>query len=636
MFNEKEAAEIAKAQNEEIAITGKFVELMGFGENKSNGVSALIKTYDSIIADAAERKIDKAAFIPQAIIEIENSVGRDQMPRILDSINQGIKAYRNRNCGAMPPAALVASAMGAGVVIQTGLKEDTTAGLFDSARDANFMGDSVSAAGHTHTAEVPSLAMVTIATIIANGISIVSYLPNPRGTNTVPLVYVRQVAGLSYGQMMQGEYLDGIKSALQYIDSVHRFKMAANGGRTTFTVTPKRQSTVDLEPVGDARLPIVLGATAITVNGIFVANDEQSNRSGGSTAGTYSLFAQDPEGFVINGETYKVTGGSVNLTTDAVSITFDKALPEGVDVKVEVVANYEAKDANGNYILQAPSVDTRNSYTHVSARPIRAIYTATIDAITQMQNELGVDVRAAFVAVVIAKLMLEQNCRLLSQARDVAIGSGLQRELDLSRGTDLASAFNKTADLGAELIPAVEDFKRRIAGAVSHLPSGYDIFVTGAFSSVVRSLADDTNFIPSSLSVGIPNAIVRIGSRGSDNYYYVPESANVLTEEQINIVTGVDSTDPDAPVEITQAVTASEVLIIGRNETAAKSMFVGHIAVPVITEDVRARTFEKGVTVYTRQAAQVNRDSRFGRQAGLLRVINLPKSTTSDLSETAA
>ena len=42
----------------------------------------------------------------------------------------------------------------------------------------------------------------------------------------------------------------------------------------------------------------------------------------------------------------------------------------------------------------------------------------------------------------------------------------------------------------------VEDMKRRISERTQHNPSGYDIYVTGSLSTVVRTLADDTNFIP--------------------------------------------------------------------------------------------------------------------------------------------
>lgn len=651
MFDRNKLAEEVKLQTQQVAVTSKFMGLIGFGQKTEPGASSFGAIYDSLVANAAKDNVSKAAFIPQALLDLEEKVGKAGMSHIFDSIDTGVKAYRNRHGGAMPDAALVASAINAGSLLHTGLDRSQTNGLFDSASDA-FGGpevqqfyDSVSKGGSTHTAEVPSLAMVTIAMTIANAMPVVSYLPNPKGTNTVPLVYVRQVAANTYGQTEKNEFLDGLKAANQYFDAVHRFEMVPNADRKTFTITTKRcVDPTTLKPVDDAgSLPFVLGGTAITVGGVFVAHDEQSNQSGGSTTGTFNIYPQDVDGFTTKDGINKVASGRVDLSKDQITVTFEKAIPEGVSVKASVYANFEAKDNNGNYILQAPSVDTRNEYGSVSAYAIRAIYTASIDSITQMQNELGVDVRAAFVAVVIGKLMFEQTCRLLKEARDLAEGSFsadgklvLVRELDLSRGNDLTQAFNKSADIIAEVIPALEDMKRRITERTAHSPDGYDVYVTGSLSTLVRSLADDTNFIPTGLTLGVPNNITRIGSRGTDNFYYVPSSAGVLNDGELKLVIGVDDTDPANPKQITEDVTFGEMLIIARNSVAAKSVFIGHIAVPVITEDVRAKSFEQGVTVYTRQAAQLNRNSRFGGQVALLRVIKLVKAVTTELSEKAA
>lgn len=644
MFDREKLAEEVKVQAQQVAVTSKFMELLGFGQKQANANAVSFGTqYDSLVAQATANNRSKESFVPRALLDLEEKVGKDGLNYILDSIQKGVTSYRNRHGGAMPDAALVASALNAGALVHVGLDRSKTGGLFDSASDA-FGGDtvqgfydSVSKSASTHTAEVPSLAMVTIAMTIANAMPIVAYLPNPKGTNTVPLVYVRQVAANTYGQTTQNDYLDGLKAANQYFDSVHRFEMTPSTDRKTFTITTLRSADPEtLAPVANSgRLPFVLGATAITVGGVFVAHDEQSNQSGGSSTGVFNLYQASTDGFELKGELNKVASGTVNLGTSEITVVFENPVPEGVSVRASVVANFEAKDANGDYILQAPSVDTRNEYGLVSAYAVRAIYTATIDSITQMQNELGVDVRAAFIAVVIGKLMFEQTCRLLKEARELAQGIGHERELDLSRGSDLTVAFNKTSDIAAEIIPAVEDFKRRITERAAHSPSGYDIYVTGSLSTIVRTLADDTNFIPTGLTLGVPNNITRIGSRGTDNYYYVPATANVLQEGDLNLVVGVDDTDPANPVDITEAVSYGEMLIVGRNEVAAKSVCIGHIAVPVITEDVRAKSFEQGVTVYTRQAAQLNRNNRFSGQVGLLRVIKLSKTVTTELSETA-
>jgi hypothetical protein len=589
--------------------------------------------FDSVMASAANSGMSIESVMPPSLITMRDSLkdklnhrGERSFNSILDSIGTGVEAYRNRHGGSMPSMALVAAALANGALLYSGLDANKTNGLYDSANSSpnankQFL-DSVSAHGSSHAAEVPTLAMVTIATTIANALPIVAYLPNPKGSQTVPLVYVRHVSSQAYGETAQNTFLDGAKAAAQYFDAVHRFEMTSPD-QLTFSVKTARCKQPDtLTPdAASGRLPIVAGATCITIGGIPFANDEQSNTSGGATTGTLRLLEIGETGsFELDGVTYKLTQGDVKLGTDEISFTLDKALPDGVKVIVSVVANYEAKDAQNKPILAAPSIDTKLEYSSVTAYGIRAIYTATIDALTQMQNELGVDVRAAFVAVVIAKLMFEQNVRLLSEAKARAIGTKSVRRVDLTRGSDMTQAFNNTFQLAAEILPALEEQKRRIIEKSSSQPSGFDHYVSGSLGTLVRVLADDTNFIPSGLTLGMPNSIVRLGARGTDNYYYIPSAAGVVAEGELIIkVGGVD-----------KSVRYGEILTIARNEQAPKAVFVGHIAVPVLTDDVRSQVFEQGVTFYTRQACQTNRNARFGGQVAVTQVLNLPQSMTTE------
>ncbi|MCU4320678.1 hypothetical protein [Acinetobacter bereziniae] len=630
MLNKDQIASQAKEQASHVALTGRFMTAMAFDKPPKDGVSYGAQ-FDSLVASAIEGKVGKASFMPASLLNLEEKLTGKVLPNgkgkafnaILDSIASGCQAYRNRNGGDMPNASLVASALATASLLYDGLDSTMTNGLYDSANNsgskltnAYFM-DSVNSNHSAHTAEVPALAMVTIATTIANAMPVVAYLPNPKGTQTVPLVYVRQVARMDYGQMRKDDFLDGARSAGQYFDAVHRFAMTPDADRKVFTVKTARcvldKKTLEVDAQsGD--LPIVAGATTIMVGGMPFANDEQNHNTSGAISGDLQLLSLSQNGVTLAGESYKLVQGKVTLgKTGEITVTFDKAIPDDVAVIANVVADYEARDASNNYILSAPSVDAKLEYSSVTAYAIRSIYTATIDALTQMQNELGVDMRSAFIALVISKLMLEQNCRLLRQARDRAIGQGSQRGVDLTRGSDMTQAFNTTASIASEIIPALEEAKRRMIGKSSHAPVGFDVYVTGTLSTLMKTLADDTNFIPTGLTMGLPNSIVRIGSRGSDNFYYVPEEAEVLTE--------VNSSGK----------IASEMLIVARNAEPAKSVFVGHIAVPVITDDVLANAFERGVQFYTRQASEMNKNSRFGGQVFILKVLNLPASLTSPI-----
>jgi hypothetical protein len=68
------------------------------------------------------------------------------------------------------------------------------------------------------------------------------------------------------------------------------------------------------------------------------------------------------------------------------------------------------------------------------------------------------------------------------------------------------------------------------------------------------------------------------------------------------------------------------MLVIARNSEAAKSIFVGHTAVPIVSLAVTKEAFEKGVGIYGRNAAEQNPNPRFADQCEVVNIINLPES----------
>lgn len=619
MFNNEQLRDHAQNTSTTLATVGKFLAAMQYQNGRpANSVSQ----YDSIVAQCAQNNINVNALIPKSLTGLidlfkENPASKNQL---LDSVAKGIELYRNAHGGNMPTAAAVAAALDAGHIIYDGLTPSNTDGLFDSANartvnnETRSFYDSVSSGSSSHIADVPALAMVTITMMIASSSPLVAYLPNPMGTNTLPLVYVRQIAGRDYGQTRQGEFLDGIKAAAQYFDSVHKFRMETVDNQI-FTLTTKRVVDADLNPVGNDRLPIIVGASRIYLNGVHIGNDAGVR---GKTQDITNFFPVDHAAVKINGESYKLKSGTHTASNDSITVEFDKALPADAEVTIQVVADYQRKDSNGSVILQAPNADIDLDYAEVHAYPVRAVYHATIEALTQMQNELGVDMRSAFVAIVIAKLMLEQNVRLLKEIAGRAKGLGFKRKCDLTRGSEMTQAFNSTTMIGAEIFPAVEDCKRRIIERTGHKPDGFDIYCTGSLSTLMKVLANDTNFVPSSLTFGLPTEITRIGSKGQDNYYYVPEGAGIVVEGEVTINN-----------ETSQF---GELLVIGRNAVPAKSVFVGHTAVPVITKDVTSEDFVQGVWYMSRSAAQVNEIARYADQVEILHVMNLPAALTVAMS----
>lgn len=614
MFNQDDLQNRSKYVVQTLLATSNFVNQMKFKDGKPLDS---VQVYDSIVKQCADNNVNVASMVPGALTGLME-IFKDSPKakgQLLDSINKGIELYRSKHGGDMPKADAIAMALDAGHLLYNGLTDTKTEGIYDSANAKNVgqetksFYDSVSSTSSGHIADVPALAMVTITMMIASASPLVAYLPNPMGTNSLPLLYVRHVAALDYGQTRKNDFLDGIKASAQYFDAVHKFVCEVAGD--TATVTAKRLVGADGKPSGQSRLPMVVGGCRAYLNGVYVGNDAYP---AGNKPTTSTFTPKNGVVVTIEDVDYTLISGSHNTETDTITLKFDKVLPAGAEVTVQVIADYERQDGENKDIIPAPNADAQLDYAAVHAYSIRAIYRASMEALTQMQNELGVDMRSAFIAVVIAKVMLEQNTRLLKEIFARAKGKGFERQCDLTRGSDMTQAFNGTSMIGAELFPAIEDCKRRITTQTGHKPDGFDIYCTGSLATLVKVLADDTHFVPSGLTFGIPSEIVRLGSKGSDNFYYVPEESDIVKQGEVAI--NGDN------------VQFGELGIVGRNNVAAKSVFVGHTAVPVITRETTSKDFNTGVTFMTRQAAQVNDIGRYADQVQLLTVLNLPASLT--------
>lgn len=576
---------------QQVAVTQEFMN--SYQAARKTGASRMA-AFDSVVAG------DKEAIVPEALLSIFDSVGLDNHSKVLGGLEVGIKGFQDRNGGDMPSAQTVLAALAAGQkTLHTSNSE--TNNTFDSVQ--------LSSSGSESTSVVATLPIVTIATRIANALPLVNYLPNAMGSNEVPIIYGRQTAANTYGATTKGDYLDGANASNQYIDPQFEFE-ATSADQLTYSTTAHVHYQADgkTADTASALLPIVGGRVVVLVNGIEVAND--SHQSHGKFVGNSTIIALDDHGYKIAGTAVKMTTGVANLTTSEVTVTFATALPADAKVSFAVVADYEAKDSNNKPRLLAPSVDIELIKRSVRAVGIRAIYRATIDAITQMQNELGLDQRGAVVAVVANKYQLEQNIRLLKSAKRRAVGFGRVFTADISRGSTggLTAAFNSTADQSAELIVTIDAAKLAINDATNNAPSGFDVFVSGKLAILMMNLRNDTGFNRTGATIGAPDQITRIGSfPDGTNVYHVPPSSKLLTESG----------------------NAAQLLVIARNSEAAKSIFVGFVAVPVVTSAALGTDFEQGVAIYTRQAATLNPIERFADQAAVVEVINLPVSIAS-------
>lgn len=527
--------------------------------------------------------------------EQKHSLLASQKASVLQGIQTGIAKYQANNGGEMPADGVIAAAV-----------TSVGAMLDDLQIDSN---------AHAHLATVPALSLVTIAMRIANSLPLVAQLPNPIGSNSLPLVNVRYVSKNDRAYMKAGEYIDGEKAPLQYINARYEF-VAQSDDKTTYRVTPKtiyKDGTKEPDTNG-ATLPVVAGGVKVLVNGIPVANDRTATNK---VTGVNAITELDNLDVKIGGKAVKVASGSVNVQTSEITVTFAEALDEKAEVTVMVYADYEREDENGNTVIREPRLDISTEKSVLHAHITRASYTATTEALSQMQAELGVDVRSAFVAVVTGKLMLEENMELLQMAKNRAKGNELVFTSDLARGQDMTAAFNNTRDQAVEILPTIDLAIQAMNGKSNHAANGYDIYVSGKTAILINSLPDDTRYVPTNNAIGATNQVVKIGTlRGNINVYCVPETGSFkLFETGTKEVGG-------------KHLNYGEMLIVARNAEPAKSMFVGFTAMPVITKEYLSEAFKSGVTFTQRHCAEMNPIRQYGNQSAVIQLLNIPTSLT--------
>lgn len=593
-------ADHAQIQSE-IVRTGSFVaqymRQRNAKDDHGNAVSP-IAAYDSAITiQHGEREGEQSkALLPASLTYLFDSVGsEDGRAMILRGMEIGIQSYRDHNGGDMPSDALIAAGLSAGAMV---LNQQ------DKASFCKPMFDSLTYDHVESLSVVPSVVLATIATRIATGLPIISYLPNPKGSNEVPVVYGRLAASKNWGALEANDYLDGDKAAHPYIDSRRQFLMSNGGSGLVYTVTPRVHYSDYSTLTGDAgstAAPFLGGRVRILVNGVEVAHDR--NKEHPTKSGTSTLQAVTD--ITLEGTAVLVASGTASLTTHLITATFSGALPAGAVVTAEVILDFERKDSGGAIVLNAAGVELVLEGKSIYAYPIHAFVSASVGAMSQMQRELDLDARAAGVAVVQAKFYLEQTVYMLKGAKAIANAYELTHEFDASRGVTggAASAYNTSAQLMSEFKSVLSKAKISINSAVGNSVNSFDIYCTDKGAILFGRLAELKGYTEVPNIVGSADAITRIGYfDDGTNVYHVPAQCGLFTE----------------------TTTEAEVMVIARSSDPAKSMFVGFTAVPPILRDFDPTAFEQGVAIYSRNAAEINPLSRFGRQVAIINMVELP------------
>lgn len=592
----------------EVAATAVFLKRYLSGRKESDQIAA----FDSAVHQGNELVLDNYPTCLQSIFDSAFGQHVNAKLRILEGIEYGIAEYGRRHGGDAPSAELVAAGISCGAAI---LNRNTVEGkaLFDNIQrsiginlDDQAQFDSLTYGHSEALSMVPALVMVTISNRISSGIPTIAYLPNLAGTNELPLLYGRPTASKDWGALAAGDYLDGAKATSQYFGNHWQFAMTPGTGGTAlvYTVTPRTHylDAAALTPdTGADVAPFVAGRIRILVNGVEVAHDRYKAHP--TKTGTSTLVGVD--GVVIDSTAVKVDSGSAVLSTGLITATFHEALPAGAVVTAEVVFDFERKGSDGKALITPPGIDIELSGASLYATPMRALVTATIDSITQMRNELGIDPRAAAMGMVQGKFYLEETLRLLKACKQRAVHAGRSFAFDASRGVSShgAAVYNTSGELMSEVRNALNQAKQSIAMATNSSPAGFDLYVGNNGAILFSRLTSNDGYSAVSGFTYGTDAITRIGQfEDGINVYHVPGNASLLTESS----------------------TAAQFMLVARASDPAKAAIVGHVAVPPMMLEYNADPFEQGAGVYARVAGELNPIDRFADQSAIIRATNLP------------
>lgn len=585
----------------EIVLTDNFIKRFSAqraAKDENGNIQSHIAAFDSVTTiETGDRRGEKdLGLLPTSLQSLFDSIdSEDGRSMILRGLEIGIQNYKNANGGEMPSSALIASGLSAGAMVLNAKEKD---------KHCKQMFDSLTYDHAEALSIVPSVVLATIATRIATGLPIIAYLPNPTGSNEVPVVYGRLTATRDWGALSANDYLDGDKSGHPYIDSRRQFAMSNGGSGLVYTVTPRvhYSSYSALTPdTGSTAAPFIAGRVRILVNGVEVGHDRSKDHP--TKTGTSTL--QAVQGVTLESTAILLASGTASLSTHLITATFTATLPANAVVTAEVILDFERKDSNNALILGSAGVDILLEGKSIYAYPIQTTVIASTGAMSNMQRELNIDARAAGVAVVQAKFYLEQTIYLLRQAKAIGKAYGRTLAFDASRGVTggAASAYNTSAQLMSEFKSVLGQAKIAINKDVGNSISTFDMYCTDKGSILFGRLAELKGYTEIPNIVGAADAITRIGYfDDGTNVYHVPSQNGLFTE----------------------TTTTAEVMVIGRSSEPAKSMFVGFTAVPPILRDYDVSAFEVGVAIYSRNAADINPLSRFGQQVAVINMTNLP------------
>ena len=437
--------------------------------------------------------------------------------------------------------------------------------------------DSVADNAHSDPRSLqPNRAVVSILATFAEAVPFAHYLPADIGSNEAKLAILSHQCGSDMGAYARNSILDGISAGEPYLSAarVHTAAPSADG-KVTGKIT-KIQETRDTCKQDAGDLKLLRGRTLVYINGLPVATETSTAGSGASViAGKAN----------VDGKEYAI-GGTINTDTGAFELTTSPALPDTVPVTVEAFIDFE-RDAD-----ITPEVISSVETFSLFAKPWRGFTRVSLDASTQMGNELNLDPLSESIVATQNQYAMERYYDVLAKGLRIAALSKETFDFAVARAHQDSARSEVWRDLSYPLgLLSQQMAETTMDHGITHL------YVTKRVAAQLRQLP--STYFQSSGIVERPG-VFRVGRLfGQYEVYYTPK---ILSETE----------------------SSAQILCVGRASNVGRNPIVmGDAVAPSVIPLAVGHDMRRGAAFYARNFTCVNPHAPSARGFALIEVTNM-------------
>lgn len=509
------------------------------------------------VLDSIKNEADGGVKLPAGLNKLFSDIADDKsQKRVLDGIQIGIDRFTYEH-GVAPTADVVEAAIQQAQSAFDGIGPNGIK-LFDAVSNT-------ASSSHSEPMSLqPNRAVVAILSMLSEAIPFAGYLPVDIGSNQSKLAVLAHIAGSAYGDYTAGSIMDGTNSGKVYASSSRFVRFDVTGTApfaSKFTQTNLSGDVGMCDPAGTG-IPVLRGRTVVYINGKVAARDSASG-SGSTSALSGSVR--------VNGADYTVSG-TVTIATGVISLTnITGGSLTGLEVVAEAFVDYEAAPA------LIPLLQVRADTFDIYANPWRAMTNITIDASTQLRNELSLDGNSEAIMAMRAQMAGERHYLALAKAARLGVNLKKTIPFEWSVRNQQMNRAQIFQDVQAHLTLLDQDM------ANATMDHGVTHYYVGSWLMGIFNSLPDTMFVSSGITAR--PGIYRVGRLF--NKYEIYYSPRVATQA------------PD--------LTSAKMIGIGRSSQVSRNpILLGDAVAPTFLDLNMQSDLKRQAAIYARDFTEVN------------------------------